>query len=72
MGIWDRARTLYNRIENKAENFFSMDDWCKEIFGQNLIPRSQLLLRSAFFLINTHEILDLAKPISAKIKHIGL
>ncbi|CAK5041326.1 unnamed protein product [Meloidogyne enterolobii] len=71
MGIWDRARTLYNRIENKAEKFFSMDDWCKKIFGQNLIPKNELLLKSAFFLINTHEMLDLAKPISAKIKHIG-
>ncbi|KAL7076072.1 hypothetical protein ACQ4LE_004712 [Meloidogyne hapla] len=71
MGIWDRVRTLYNRIENKAERFFNMDEWCKEIFGQTFIPRDELLLRSAFFLINTNEMLDLAKPISAKIKHIG-
>ena len=72
MGLWDRTRTLYNRIENRVELFFNMDDWLSEIFGQTFIPRKELLLKTAFFLVNTNEMLDLAKPINSKIKYIGL
>lgn len=77
MNIVQRARNFIDsyRQENSMNSFIDKI-WEKTIVpavGQRDFPKSHdaFVVKASFILINSNEFLDMAKPISAKVKHIG-
>ena len=72
MGILERARTFWRRMGDTMEEFFNFEEMIGiDIVGPAFPTQRQLLARTSFVLINTNEFLNMARPSSAKIKHIG-
>lgn len=74
LSFWARAK---NELDIWAHWFDAFDpvlDVERPIFEarfKNFPPLEQIVERLGFVFLNTNELLDLAKPISAKIKYIG-
>uniref|UniRef100_A0A914H4V2 glucuronosyltransferase n=1 Tax=Globodera rostochiensis TaxID=31243 RepID=A0A914H4V2_GLORO len=70
MGIWKRF-VNYLEIQQNTHIEELTNSIMNSQFGEQFPSSQELVLRASFLLLNTNEMLDLARPISNKIKHIG-
>jgi hypothetical protein len=72
MSLLDRARTFYERMTTRRiERLINWDEWAVQLLGPQFPSIKELIRNASFFFVNTNEHLDLARPISGKVKHIG-
>ncbi|KAL3075892.1 hypothetical protein niasHT_032095 [Heterodera trifolii] len=70
MGIWRRFMNYIDKRRNTQLEQIT-NTVANSLFGENFPSPQELALRASFLLLNTNEMLDLARPTSNKIKHIG-
>ncbi|KAL3119535.1 hypothetical protein niasHT_010121 [Heterodera trifolii] len=70
MDIWRRFMNYIDKRRNTQLDQI-INTVANSLFGENFPSPQELALRASFLLLNTNEMLDLARPTSNKIKHIG-
>ncbi|KAL3072009.1 hypothetical protein niasHT_035691 [Heterodera trifolii] len=70
MDIWRRFMNYIDKRRNTQLEQIT-NTVANSMFGENFPSPQELALRASFLLLNTNEMLDLARPTSNKIKHIG-